>query len=337
MILDLEHFINTERPYWLELEAALKSIDDDATRRLSLDEARRLHYLYQRAAGDLARMETFSAEPETRQYLESLVSRAYGEMHEVRGRRVRFRPWYWATRTVPRTFRRHHIAFAMACVVTMVGAGFGAGAVRYDRETAKSVLLPFPHLKIDPADRVAYEERPNAVNPFEGMKAQGTSMYFVNNTRVSIMTMALGVTWGIGTTLVLFTNGILLGAVIFDYVRDGQALFLTGWLLPHGSVEIPSILIAGQAGLLLGSAIIGWRSRLTLRGRLRQITPDLVTLVFTCACLMAWAGVIEAFFSQYHEPVLPYWIKITFGSVQFFSFCAFMTLAGRRPDEESDA
>ncbi len=334
MILDLEHFIVTERPYWNELEAALKMIDDDATRRMSLDEARRLHYLYQRTAGGLARMETFSAEPATRQYLESLVSRAYGEMHEVRGRRIRFRPWHWATRTVPRTFRSHFVAFTMACVITLVGAAFGAGAVNYDTD-AKSVLLPFPHLLIDPSDRVAYEERENAINPFEGMKAQGTSMYFVNNTRVSITTMALGVLWGVGTTLVLFSNGILLGAVIFDYVRAGEGVFLTGWLLPHGSVEIPSILIAGQAGLLLGSAVIGWRSRLTLRGRLRQITPDLVTLVFTCACLMAWAGVIEAFFSQYHEPVLPYWIKITFGSVQFICFCAFMAFAGRKPDEET--
>lgn len=333
MILDLEHFIVTERPFWMELETTLKTFDDDPTRRMSLDEARRLHYLYQRAAGDLARMETFSAEPATRQYLESLVSRAYGEMHEVRGRRVRFRPWYWATRTVPRTFRRHSVAFAMACAVTLVGAGFGAGAVSFDAD-AKNVLLPFPHLLVNPSDRVAYEERDNAVNPFEGAKAQGTSMYFVNNTRVSITTMALGITWGAGTVLILFTNGILLGAVILDYIRAGEGVFLTGWLLPHGSVEIPSILIAGQAGLLLGSAIIGWRSRLTLRGRLREITADLVTLVFTCACLMAWAGVIEAFFSQYHEPVLPYWIKITFGAVQFTCFCAFMALSGRRPDEE---
>jgi uncharacterized membrane protein SpoIIM required for sporulation len=333
MILDLEQFVATERPYWLELEAMLETIDDDSTRRMSLDEARRLHYLYQRTAGGLARMETFSAEPATRQYLESLVSRAYGEMHEVRGRRVRFRPVYWLTRTVPRTFRRHWIAFAMSCTVTLIGAAFGAGAVNFDTD-AKNVLLPFPHLLVDPSDRVDYEERDNASNPFEGMKAQGTSMYFVNNTRVSFTTMALGVTWGAGTTLILFTNGILLGAVIFDYIRAGEGIFLTGWLLPHGSVEIPSILIAGQAGLLLGSAIIGWRSRLTLRGRLRQITADLVTLAFTCACLMAWAGVIEAFFSQYHEPILPYWIKITFGGVQFICFVAFMTFAGRRPDQD---
>ena len=28
----------------------------------------------------------------------------------------------------------------------------------------------------------------------------------------------------------------------------------------HGVVEIPAILIAGQAGLLLGRALIGWNS-----------------------------------------------------------------------------
>jgi len=36
-----------------------------------------------------------------------------------------------------------------------------------------------------------------------------------------------------------------------DYIRAGQTKFLVGWLLPHGSFEIPAILIAGQAGLIL--------------------------------------------------------------------------------------
>ena len=36
-----------------------------------------------------------------------------------------------------------------------------------------------------------------------------------------------------------------------DYISGGQSAFLAGWLLPHGSIEIPAILLGGQAGFLV--------------------------------------------------------------------------------------
>ena len=63
-------------------------------------------------------------------------------------------------------------------------------------------------------------------------------------------------TWGVGTFIMLFYNGVALGAIVVDYIRDGQTKFLLGWLLPHGVVEIPAILIAGQAGLILAFALV---------------------------------------------------------------------------------
>ena len=52
----------------------------------------------------------------------------------------------------------------------------------------------------------------------------------------------------------LFYNGVILGAVAVDYVRAGETKFLLGWLMPHGVIEIPAILIAGQAGFMLALA-----------------------------------------------------------------------------------
>ena len=73
-------------------------------------------------------------------------------------------------------------------------------------------------------------------------------------------TMALGMTWGVGTLIMLFYNGVILGAVSADYILGGQGVFLAGWLLPHGSIEIPSILLGGQAGFILaglGTVLLG--------------------------------------------------------------------------------
>jgi uncharacterized membrane protein SpoIIM required for sporulation len=124
--------------------------------------------------------------------------------------------------------------------------------------------------------------------------------------------------------ILLFYNGVVLGAVIFDYFRAGQSVFLMGWLLPHGVIEIPAILIAGQAGLLLGQALIGWSSKENLSQRLRSVTGSLVTLISGAALLLIWAGLVEAFFSQYHEPVLPYQFKIVFGLMELLALLTFL-------------
>jgi uncharacterized membrane protein SpoIIM required for sporulation len=213
-------------------------------------------------------------------------------------------------------------------VLTVAGAAFGAAAFKFDPE-AKRNLMPFEGLNENPADRVHREE--SASNDrLAGQKSPFAAMLMTHNTRVTFFTMALGITWGIGTVVILFYNGVILGAVGFDYLHAGQAPFLFGWLLPHGVVEIPAILVGGQAGLLLASALIGWRSRETRRMRLRQILPDTMTLVFGAAIMLVWAGIVEAFLSQYHAPVIPYSVKIGFGLAELCALSLFFARAGRQ-------
>jgi uncharacterized membrane protein SpoIIM required for sporulation len=194
---------------------------------------------------------------------------------------------------------------------------------------SKFILMPFPHLRGDPAERVAHEERA-AEDRLAGRKAAFSSQLMTHNTKVSIFTLALGVTWGIGTAIMLFYNGVILGAVALDYILAGETGFLFGWLLPHGAIEIPAILLAGQAGLILGGALIGWGQTITLRMRLRRISADLVTLIIGGALMLIWAGIIESFFSQYHEPVLPYEAKIGFGVLELVLLVLFLGKSGTR-------
>jgi uncharacterized membrane protein SpoIIM required for sporulation len=120
-----------------------------------------------------------------------------------------------------------------------------------------------------------------------------------------------------------------LGMVAVDYVFAGQTQFLLGWLLPHGVVEIPAILVAGQAGFVLASALIGWGESSTRRARLRSILPDALTLAGGFGVMLVWAGIVEAFISQYHYPVLPYSWKIAFGLVELMALILFLSRAGR--------
>ena len=326
MVIDLEKFVLAERPYWVELEAMLVKLEADAGLRLELKQLQRLHYLYERTSADLGKLVTFASEPETRRYLESLVARAYGEIHETREKPHRLAPLDWFFQTFPQTFRRHAGAFWLSVAITMVGVLFGLGAVALDPE-AKEILLPFGHGNMDPAKRVAREEKDGGKH-LEGHKGSFSTHLMTHNTKVSITAMALGMTWGIGTIVLLFYNGIILGGVVVDYVLAGQTKFLIAWLLPHGSIEIPAILIAGQAGLLLGRALIGRGSRQALRARMRSAAPDLVTLIGGVAVMLVWAGFIEAFLSQYHGPQL-YVGKIAFGTVELALLAVFLARSGR--------
>jgi uncharacterized membrane protein SpoIIM required for sporulation len=330
MIIDLQKFSAAERPAWQELEKLLDRIESDPVFKPSLEQARRFHYLYERASADLAKLVTFSAEPELRRYLESLVARAYTEIHETRSDRKRFSPWHWFLHTLPQTFRRHARAFWLSLAITIAGSLFGGLALAFDPE-AKAVIMPFAHLQGDPAERVAREEA--AQRDHVGtQKSSFSSQLMTHNTRVSITTLALGMTWGLGTIILLFYNGIILGAVAVDYVQAGQLKFLLGWLMPHGVIEIPAILVAGQAGLVLANALVGWGKRERLAQRFRAISPDLVTLIFGVAIMLVWAGFIEAFLSQHHEPVIPYTAKIAFGSIELVMLILFLTRCGRRTD-----
>jgi uncharacterized membrane protein SpoIIM required for sporulation len=332
MILDVARFTAAERPYWQELDRTLRRLDEDPGAGMSLAETERFHYLYQRSSADLSRLSTFSADPDLREYLESLVARAYAEIHETRERRGResgfvrsFRMWFLTT--FPCTFRKHIRAFQLTLAITVAGTAFGAAALHFD-PASKAVMMPFEHLKGSPAERVAREEQAKG-DRMSGKKGSFASELMTHNIRVSLFAFALGISWGIGTVIVVFYNGVILGAVGADYIQAGQTKFLFGWLMPHGAVEIPAILLASQAGFMLAGALIGWGDRTPRRERMGAISKDLLTILGGASLLLVWAGIVESFFSQYHEPVLPYAVKIAFGSVELFALFFFLMRAGR--------
>lgn len=328
MIIDLQRFVAAERPHWVELERLLDRLEAAPEAGMSLEQLQRFHQLYERTSADLAKLTTFSAEPETRRYLEALVARAYGEIHETRERRTRLSPVSWFFQTLPQTFRRHARAFYLSVAITLVGCAFGGLALMFDPES-RHATMAFGHDLMTPEERVKQEESATT-DHLSGGKTSFSAFLMTHNTRVSIFTMALGMSWGVGTVILLFYNGVIMGAISVDYIMAGQTKFLLGWLLPHGVIEIPAILIAGQAGLVLANALIGWGRRVPLATRLRLVSRDLTTLIFGVALMLVWAGFIEAFLSQYHEPIIPYEAKIAFGLIELALLWLFLARSGRR-------
>lgn len=334
MIIHLPRFIERERPAWTELEGMLNRLDSDAGSRPTLREALRLHYLYQRTSSDLAEIRTFASEPRLQEYLEALTARAYQEIHESRTGRIRLSPMRLLFTDFPRVFRRHFNSYLLAVAITLAGALFGGLATGAD-PGAKRAFVPaqFRHLLQDPAERVAREER-GGHHELDDAKAQFSTQLMTHNIRVSLFVMALGMSWGIGTVVLLFYNGVILGFVAADYMLGGQTLFLLGWLLPHGVIEIPAVLVGGQAGFVLASALIGRGDPLPLEKRLAGAVRDVCVLVAGLAAMLVWAGLVESFVSQYHQPVLPYWVKISFGIAELALLIFWLT---RKPQSAPSA
>jgi uncharacterized membrane protein SpoIIM required for sporulation len=330
MIVDLTAFVQREKPIWTELETRLGQWEKDPSHIPALVEAQRLYYLYERTCSALTRVNTFAAEPALVSYLESLLARAYGQLNSRSdsARRWSFRTWFLGT--FPQAFRRYFRYFAFGILLTIVGAVFGGGAVYFDPD-AKPAIVPFAHLLGDPKERVRAEEQgQQSASELDGYHSTFSAELLTNNTHVAFLALALGMTWSLGTVLILFYNGVILGAIVLDYLRAGEPWFLAGWLLPHGVIEIPAILVAGQAGFLLGQALIGWNSAEPMVQRLRLITSPLATLAGGSALMLVWAAIVESFLSQYHQPVVPYAAKIAFGCLELIVLVLYLTLSGRK-------
>lgn len=328
MILDLERFQAQAGPRWRDLEALLAALESRPDRRMNPTESEQLQELYAQVASDLNRVTHGALADELRQYLERLVARAYWELYytpRTRSELWQPRRWLRIFTAFPEAFRRQARYFAFALLITLLGGAFGGLAVRYDPASV-DVLLPADYLR-NPGQRVHEEEQGEGRHVSSAQTEAAFSAQLIqHNIQVALLAAALGVTFGIGTALLLFENGVLLGAVAVHYTRQGFGLFMTAWLLPHGVFEIPSILIAGQAGFYL--------ARLLLRRRedrdVRQSMREWLVLVAGLAMMLVWAGLMEAFFSQHHAPVLPYGFKVAVATAELVLLTIYLLAIGRR-------
>jgi uncharacterized membrane protein SpoIIM required for sporulation len=121
-----------------------------------------------------------------------------------------------------------------------------------------------------------------------------------NNLQVAFVTYLFGAFLSIGTIGVLLYNGVMVGCFQYFFIERG--LFaesaLTIWL--HGTLEISSIILAGGAGLTLGSGLIfpGTYSRI----QAFQISAmRSLKLMLGIAPVFVLAAIIESFLTRYTE------------------------------------
>jgi len=339
--VDLNQFFHERRPKWQRLSTLLDRVDAATLAGLTPAEADELFALYRLASSDLNLIQTRTGNPTLLSFLEQLVGRAYANLAPPQ-RTSFFRSWWRIVRhDFPATMRAQArpLALATAAMLTGVLFGFITTLVRPD---AAEVFLSPEHLVQSPRQRVA---------ELESMELEGqtridsaskhtlfTTFLFTHNIRVTILCFALGLTFGIGTVGLLFFNGAMLGSLAALYLTDGVFVFFVAWVGPHGSIELPCIVVGGTAGLMLARAQLR-RDRGSTLSQIRAARPALVTMLIGTATLLVIAGAIEGGFSQINEPRLPYGFKIGVAAALFAALLAYFFLLPvrrRKRGSESD-
>jgi uncharacterized membrane protein SpoIIM required for sporulation len=127
------------------------------------------------------------------------------------------------------------------------------------------------------------------------------------------MAFAGGLTFGLISVWSMFFNGLMLGAVAVLCQRAGMAIPLWSFVAPHGSLELPAIIIAGGAGFrlahgMLFPGIYRWKDSVARAG------ADSGRLICGIIPMLIIAGSLEGFFSPSDAPVA---LKFTVGGILF--------------------
>ncbi|HEX8407868.1 MAG TPA: stage II sporulation protein M [Thermoanaerobaculia bacterium] len=318
--MNIERFLAERRPIWNDLDALLARAEDV---ELSREEMHELVELYRRTCSDLNRARSYTANPEVLGPLNQLTGRAYRFIY-----RAAQRTPIWATfvtlvtREIPSAFRRERVAVLVATCAFLAGVLFGALAVLVDPGNAER-LIPPDFFSESPRERVEkIEKEDERIDNMEKALLFGASLY-THNIKVSFLAFSLGALTILLGILILFYNGVILGAVGTMYVLDDVTVFFFAWVGPHGALELPSIVFAGAAGLVVGRALL-LPGDLSRGASLRRVLPNVWRMIIGAALTLVLAGLIEGSFSQFSAKTIPYSLKIAVAGLLFVGLLAYL-------------
>lgn len=308
---------------WSLLESLVETVERKGPGGLDAEDTVRLATLYRAALSGLSVARAISLDRNVVEYLEQLCARAYlvvyGAKRDLRRDLSHFVVW------LPRQMRA--IKWHLLLATLFMGSGFAAGFLLVLGDMDLYYSLMGDSGGRDPASSTAFL-RSTLYDDGGGLIERlitFASFLFTHNARIGIWAFGLGFMAGVPVFLLLFKNGLSLGAFAALFHARGLSVELWAWLLPHGITEIFAIIVCGAAGLMLGQAVLfpGDRGRLE---RLAERGQAAAGVVLGAVCLFFVAGLIEGIFRQTVQDVT---IRYGVAAVTAAALSAYFLLVGR--------
>ncbi|MEM6692271.1 MAG: stage II sporulation protein M [Planctomycetota bacterium] len=266
---------------------------------MTSEEIHRIDVLYRRTAVHLAQVSTRTRDRQLISYLNDLTAAAHSFIY-VPPRQSIFSGvgrYIFAgfASSIARTWRYHLVA---TCI--LVGGGLLAYVVTANDVIAAYALLPPGETRTPGSSR----EQLMAVLRYGREQRGGDKFFFASflfshNLKVGLLAMGVGILAGIPTILLMFYNGMILGAFAGVHHNAGIYTEFWAWILPHGVTEIGAIVLCGGVGLMLGDAVV--RPGLLSRTEsLRQAGSEATRICVGVALMLIFAAIIESYLRQSH-------------------------------------
>lgn len=236
-----KQFIKSRLENWRKFEKGLAKTNEDP---------KVLSELYAEITDDLAYAQTHYKNRKVRYYLNGLAQKLNLKLYKHRPINNKRILTFW-TQELPAVIYHSRKSLLASLFIFVLAVAIGAFSAWYNIDFVNSILgVDYVNMtleNIEKGDPMAVYKKEG---PF-GMFGRIT----LNNIFVSFRAFAMGVFAGLGTISILLSNGIMLGSFQY-FFAEHDVLFesaITIW--QHGTIEIASIIIAGGAGLVMGS---GW-------------------------------------------------------------------------------
>jgi uncharacterized membrane protein SpoIIM required for sporulation len=297
-------WLKKRRPYWDRLAGLLSQAGAGGVPKLSRAELRETVLLYRQAASDLSTLRQDSTARSYAEHVNQLLARAHHIIYS--SRRKGFKKVLLFLRDeYPALVQRNIHYLLLATVLMLAGAALGSVLTLARPQFMRHMLGP---------QMVETIERHEMwTHSIVAIKPYASSRIMTNNLGVCFAAFAGGILFGTLTIYSMFFNGLLLGVIGVACQQHGMAIDLWSFVAPHGSLELPSIILSGAAGLRLAHGVLfpglyRWRDSVALAG------AEATRLVSGVIPLLVIAGSLEGFFSPSSAPVPA---KFTVGAVLF--------------------
>jgi len=282
---------------------------------------------------DLSYAQTFYNRRTVRVYLNQLGQRVYTGVHKQKGESFKKFFTVWRT-SLPLEIYRSRKNLLFAFVLFMIYFIIGAITVQQDPYFLDTVTgSGYVDMTLQNI------EAGKPLDVYTETTASGHMDMFIkittNNLRVALLTFFGGFFLTIGAHILLFNNGIMVGA--FQYFFNTQGLLVTSFLgiWIHGAFEISAIVLAAGAGITAGNGILFPGSHTRMQA-LQISTKRGLKIMMSLVPFIILAGFLESYVTANYQD-LPDWSKwaligLSFGIILFYYVFYPMYVARKHPE-----